>query len=279
MLVFYFIIFLFGLAVGSFLNSIIYRLGKKEGFLKGRSYCPYCKHTLIWKDLIPLFSFLFLKGKCRYCHRKISLQYPLVEIGTGLLFLLIFNFQFLIFNQLQFCEQSLALFGPAIFNFQTLLTAFYLFVISCFLIIIFVYDLKRFIIPDKVIYPAITIALIYNIYQLAIDSQLLAINSFVSAFGAAAFFLSIVLLSQGRWMGVGDIKLAFLMGLLLGFPNILVALFLSFLIGAIIGTGLVLQKKKTFKSEIPFGPFLVTGTFIAMFWGKIIIQWYLALFI
>jgi len=244
---FYLIVFIFGLIVGSFLNCVIYRLQTKESFLKGRSYCPFCKHNLGWKDLIPLFSFLFLKGKCRYCQRKISLQYPLVELATGILFLLIFNF-------------------------QTLIAAFYLFIISCFLLIIFVYDLKHFIIPNQVIYPAIIIAFIYNLYQLAI-------NNFLSAFGTAAFFLVIVFLSQGRWMGVGDVKLAFLMGLLLSFPNILVALFLSFLIGAMIGVGLVLTKKKTFKSEMPFGPFLVTGTFIAMFWGQEIIQWYLDLFI
>ncbi len=89
------------------------------------------------------------------------------------------------------------------------------------------------------------------------------------------FFLAIVLVSRGKWMGLGDVKLAFLMGLFLGFPNILIALFFAFLIGAIIGVGLILAKRKTLKSEVPFGPFLVTGTFIALFWGPTIIDWYL----
>ena len=280
----YLVIFVFGLVVGSFLNCVIYRLAltprvgsdgleKKESFLRGRSFCPHCKHTLGWKDLVPLLSFLVLKRKCRYCQKPISFQYPLVEIATGLLFLQIFNFQFSIFNKLQPFGESLASFNPAIFNFQFLLSTFYFLVIACFSLIIFVFDLKHFIIPDKIIFPAIVIALLYNLYQ-----QLTILNSLYAAFGAAAFFLIIILISKGKWMGLGDVKLAFFMGLFLGFPNIVVALFLAFLIGAIIGIGLILLKRKHLKSELPFGPFLVTGTLIALFWGQAIAYWYLNLF-
>ena len=230
------IIFLFGLAVGSFLNCLIYRLEHNQSFLRGRSYCPHCQHQLDLWDLIPVLSFLFLLGKCRYCQQKISWQYPLVEIFTGLIFLLIFNFQLSIIN----------------------------FIIAPFLIIIFVYDLKHYIIPDKIIYPAIVIAAIFNF------------TNWLSALGVAAFFLAMVLLSRGKWMGVGDVKLAFLMGLILGFPSILVALFLAFITGAIIGIGLIISGKKSLKSEVPFGPFLISGTFIAMFWGQQIINWYLS---
>ena len=265
MIIFYFIFFLFGLAVGSFLNSIIYRLQTGETFLFARSCCPHCKHILDSRDLIPVLSFLILSRKCRYCQKPISLQYPLVELATGILFILIFNFQFSIFNE---CPIS---------NFQFLIFLYYL-LIACFLIIIFVYDLKHFIIPDKVIYPAIGIACLYNIYQLTINNQQLVINSFLSALGATAFFLVIVLISGGKWMGIGDIKLAFLIGLFLGWPNILVVLFLSFFIGGLIGAGLIISGKKTLKSEVPFGPFLVSGTFIALFWGRELINWYLNLF-
>jgi len=260
-IIFYLIVFIFGLVVGSFLNCVIYRLETGGSFLKGRSFCPHCKHTLCCWDLIPIFSFLILKGKCRYCQQKISFQYPLVEIATGLLFLQIFNF---------------SAFGEPVVGwqfYQNLPSTFYLLLITCFLIIIFVYDLKHFIIPDKVIFPAIIIALLYNLYQ-----QLITLNFLYAAFGAAIFFLAIVLVSRGKWMGLGDVKLAFFMGLLLGFPNILVALFLAFLIGAIIGIGLILAKRKHLKSELPFGPFLVTGTFIALFWGQAIAYWYLNLF-
>jgi prepilin signal peptidase PulO-like enzyme (type II secretory pathway) len=258
---FYLVIFIFGLIVGSFLNCVIYRLEVGEGFLRGRSYCPYCKHQLSWPDLIPIFSFLILKGKCRYCHQKISLQYPLVELATGIIFLLVFLTYIHINNY----------------------TGVYLLIISCFLIVIFVYDLKHYIIPDKIIYPAIATALIFNflphqIFGGGFNQFSIFKFSILSAFGAALFFLVIVLISQGKWMGIGDIKLAFLMGLILGFPNILVALFLAFFIGAIIGIGLILAGKKTLKSEVPFGPFLVTGTFISLFLGQNIINYYLNFF-
>jgi len=149
------------------------------------------------------------------------------------------------------------------------------------LIIIFVYDLKHYIIPDGVIYPAILVSSIwYFVFGIFLNlyTKYEILNTIYSALGAALFFLMIVLVSRGKWMGVGDIKLAVLMGLLLGFPNILVALFLAFFIGAIIGVGLILAGKKTLKSEVPFGPFLVAGTFLALFWGQSILNWYLKMF-
>jgi prepilin signal peptidase PulO-like enzyme (type II secretory pathway) len=240
----YLIIFIFGLIIGSFLNSVIYRLEVEQSPLRGKSYCPKCKHILKWQDLIPVLSFISLRGRCRYCQKPISIQYPLVELATGILFVLIFN-QFPIF----------------------LFSIFY-FLISSFLIVIFVYDLKYYIIPDKIIYPAIIIAGIFN-FQLF---------SILSAIGAALFFGTLVLITRGKGMGIGDIKLAFLMGLILGFPNILVALFLAFFLGSIIGIGLILFKNKTLKSKVPFAPFLIIGTFIALFWGEKIIDWYFFFF-
>lgn len=243
------IIFLFGLAVGSFLNCLIYRLETGQSFLQGRSLCPHCKHQLAFWDLIPVFSFLFLKGKCRYCQKTISCQYPLVEIATGILFVLFFAIRLPLID---IRETGLLIIIP-------------------FLIIIFIYDLKHYIIPDKVIYPAIGIALIFAlIHSLKLDLLL-------SALAAAVFFAAILLISRGKWMGAGDIKLAFLMGLVLGWPNILVALFLAFLTGAIIGVALIVFGRKTLKSEVPFGPFLVAGTFLALFLGENIINWYLSL--
>lgn len=272
----YLFIFVFGTICGSFLNCVIYRLEIGESFLKGRSYCPHCKHVLTWQDLIPIFSFLILKGKCRYCHQKISWQYPLVELATGILF---------VSTLIYFFSKTSILVNSA----MTELTSIYYLVIACFLIIIFVYDLKHYIIPDKVIYPAIAIAFLYQLFKIwdlgfvpnfefrISNFQTLA-NPLLSAFLASLFFLMIVLISQGKWMGVGDIKLAFLMGLILSFPNILVALFLAFFIGAIIGIELIILGKKTLKSEIPFGPFLVSGTFLALFFGQKILDWYLNLF-
>ena len=161
--------------------------------------------------------------------------------------------------------------------------------VSSFLIIIFIYDLKHYIIPDKIIYPAIFVSgiwyLVSGIWYLVsgiflnIYTKYEILNTIYSAFGAALFFLAIVLVSRGKWMGVGDIKLAFFMGLFLGWPDILVALFSAFFIGAIIGTGLIVAGRKKLSSEVPFGPFLVTGTFLALFSGEALTSWYLNLFL
>ncbi|MFH1820416.1 MAG: prepilin peptidase [Candidatus Nealsonbacteria bacterium] len=249
------IVFLFGLAIGSFLNCVLYRLEIKKSFLKSRSFCPKCKHVLGFFDLVPVLSFLCLLGKCRYCKKKISFQYPLVEITVGILFLLYFNL---------FWLEHLSL-SDFVFHI----------IIACFLVIVFVYDLRHYLILDKVIYPAIGLTLFYQGLMFFLKPEGLNPSVFLSGLGAASFFLAIVLLSRGKWMGVGDIKLALLMGLLLGYPTILVALFFAFLSGAIIGTALILIRKKTFKSEVPFGPFLVAGTFLAFFWGDKIVDWYL----
>lgn len=255
----YFPVFIFGLAAGSFLNCLIYRLEIGDKFPTGRSYCPRCKHILSWQDLIPLLSFFLLKGKCRYCHQKISRQYPLVEFAAGTIFVLI----------------------SSLMTISNLSTGVYLLLISCFLIVIFVYDLKHYIIPDKIIYSAIITSFIYNIYYslFIIRNSELIIQSLLAAIGASALFLFIFLASRGEWLGFGDVKLAFFMGLLLGWPNVLVAMFLGFMIGAIIGLGLIILGRKTLKSEVPFGPFLVSGTFIALFFGEELVRHYLLLFI
>jgi len=248
-------VFVLGLLIGSFLNCLIYRLelrelkGEKRSPFKGRSFCPRCGHVLSWLDLVPILSFLLLRGKCRYCSKSISKQYPLVELLTALVFLLIFS------------------------HYGLLLTIYYL-LISCLLIIIFVFDLKHFIIPDVIIFPAIIIALIFRVFFTESD------YSFIGAgLGASLFFLLIFLISKGKWLGFGDVKLALFMGLFLGYPQILVGLFLSFFIGAIIGIILILFKKKGLKSEIPFGPFLILGTYIGLFWGREIFNWYFDLLI
>lgn len=282
-MIFNLFVFLFGLVIGSFLNCVIYRMELQENmpkgsphrkavsFLRGKSFCPHCKHTLNWQDLIPVFSFLFFKGKCRYCHKKISIQYPLVEIATGLVFLLIFN------HSTELLALVLGQNAKDVehFGFLVLSLGFLFYIVSS-LILIFVYDLKHYIIPDKVLFPAIAIVFLY---QLIFSFRFLNFNFLLASLGASGFFLIIFLVSGGRWMGFGDVKLAFFMGLFLGYPNILVALFLAFFLGAIIGVGLIFFKNKNLKSEVPFGPFLITGTFLALLWGQEIIGLYTNLFI
>ncbi len=262
----YIFIFFLGLIVGSFLNCLIYRVEEKKNFWKGRSFCPCCGHVLRWQDLMPVLSFVYLRGRCRYCQEKISLQYPLVELFTGAIFTLVFYFQFFSVAQ-----------GGLVFSLKNVISSLFLWFIFSSLVVVFVYDLKHFIIPDKIIYPAILAALGYNVYLFLIDRYFihLFLNNIYSAFAASFFFLIIILISKGKGMGLGDAKMGFLMGLLLGPVNVVVALFSSFIIGAIIGIGLIVLKKKKMKSEVPFGPFLVTGTTIAMFWGQELANWYL----
>ncbi len=255
-------IFVFGLCIGSFLNCVLYRLETNQSFLKGRSFCPHCKHSLTWQDLVPVLSFLFLRGACRYCGKKISIQYPVVEISTGLLFLLTVNFQ---------------LSGIHFKNVAELFLALY---VLCSMILIFVYDLKHFLIPDKVLFPVICVTFFYrlfeNLFVLKLISNFAYIGNYMgAAIGASLFFAIIFFISKGQWMGFGDVKLTILMGLLLGFPNILVALFLAFFFGAVIGLALICLQKRGLKSEVPFAPFLIVGTFMALFWGAPIIDWYL----
>jgi len=278
----YFLIFLFGLVIGSFLNVVICRLETKESILVSRSYCPKCKKFLKWYDLIPILSFVFSLGKCRYCHKKISWQYILVEIATGLLFVFVFlnhssvipNHSSVIPNYSSVIPNLIG--NPDLINFRWIpafagMTLWFDLIIICFLIIIFVYDLKHYIIPDKIIFPAIIISLIYLIYFQSFDLAW-------AGLAASSFFLCLVLISKGKWMGLGDVKLAFLMGLILGWSGVLVALFLSFFSGAVIGLILIALKKKDLKSEIPFGPFLVGSTLVAMFYSQQLINWYQGLF-
>lgn len=227
-------LFLFGLCVGSFLNSLVYRLneGNLKSFIFGRSVCPKCKHKLEWRDNTPLFSFVLLGGRCRYCQKPISIHYPLVELATGILTVSIF------FHGL-----------------------FYLF-ITYALVAIFLSDLLYQTVPDEIVYPAIGVALFYSI----INHQ----SSIISGFLAGLFFLILVLITKGQGMGMGDVKLAALMGLFLGYPKIIVALYMAFLTGAIAGVILILLGKKRFGEHIPFGPFLIGSTFVSLFWGEII---------
>ncbi|MGM0438975.1 MAG: prepilin peptidase [Patescibacteria group bacterium] len=251
----YLSLFLFGLAIGSFLNCFIYRF-KIDKTLTGRSFCPNCGHELSAFDLVPVFSFLILKGRCRYCNQKISWQYPLVELANGFLFLGSYLF---------FKPESLLEY-----------TSFFLFlIILSLLVFIFVYDLKHLIIPNKIIYPAIGI----SFFKIGIDAYQVSslsffINHLLSGIGIFIFFFLIYFLSKGKGIGFGDVRYSFLLGFLLGFPHSIVALFFSFISGAIIGIGLIIFQSKSRKDMIPFGPFLIVGTLVGLFYGQTVINWY-----
>jgi prepilin signal peptidase PulO-like enzyme (type II secretory pathway) len=183
----YILVFIFGLIVGSFLNVVILRLKKNESIFRKRSHCLFCERKLTWRELIPIFSFLWQKRKCLGCGKKISWQYPLVEFFTGLLFLLGFIYQ------------------PPLYGLASIIFCAYLLIVFCFLIIIFVHDLKYYLVADQVIYPAIIISLLFDIYLWISSGQLsILISSLIASLIAGGIFLIIILISKGKWMGMGD---------------------------------------------------------------------------
>ncbi|MEI7498747.1 MAG: prepilin peptidase [Candidatus Falkowbacteria bacterium] len=262
-------VFLIGLAVGSFLNSAIWRLYEEKSF-KGRSVCTHCGHQLAWYDNIPVLSFAWLRGKCRHCHKKISWQYPLVELVAAGLFLLIW-------------QQHAANFNVTFFQTIWLLRDW---VIAAALLSIFVFDFKWYLIPDIISLPAIGLLLVLNLLLSFYPGASITIfqNSWqswlVSGIIGAGFFYLQYLISAGKWVGGGDIRLGAIMGLLLISPSLLfLALLLAYWSGALVGVSMVLVGKKQLSSKLPFGVFLVPATIIAWLWGEPIILWYFAHFI
>ena len=258
------VVFLFGLCVGSFLNVVVYRLNHNLSPLKGRSFCPKCKKKIPWRDNIPLLSFALLRGKCRFCHSPISWQYPLVELSTGILTVLV------VFHLTGVGVAA----SPLLRWLDGLLEGiiFHL-LITYTLIVLFVSDLRYQTIPDEAVYPAM--ALVFAFHLRGGLTQWFRLGSvLMTAFGASLFFLVLVLATRGKGMGMGDVKLAGLMGLVLGYPKIIIALILAFLTGALVGVILVLVGKKRFEGQIPFGPFLTSATWLSLFWGQTIWQFY-----
>ncbi|MDO8593060.1 MAG: prepilin peptidase [bacterium] len=252
-------IFLFGLIIGSFLNCLIWRLHKKETLLN-RSYCPKCRKQISWYDNLPVLSFIMLYGKCRKCREKISWQYPTVELATGILFVMAFanNFQFFSLRE--------------IWQSQTIQLSRDFFLISV-MVVVFIYDLRWYLILDKVTLPACLIVFIFN---LLLGYNLL--NLLISGIIGGGFFLLQFLISRGRWIGGGDIRLGLLMGLALGWPGVILAIIISYFLGSIIGIGMILAGKKQWGSEVPLGVFLAAGAIITLFWQAEILNWYVNLF-
>jgi len=262
---------LFGLMVGSFLNAFDYSLKSKKPIIKRRSECPKCKHKLKTIDLIPVFSYLFQQGNCRYCKKPISVQYPVVEIITAFIFAAIFWLLFLTSGSLNL----------AVVSYTQVIQLLFLFFAVSALILIVIADLREMIIPDEIVIPAIYVSLAFAFIFPFLSGMppTEAITKFfyylLAAVIGSGFFYSMILISKGKWMGGGDVKLAILMGLVLGWPLILLALFVSFISGSIFGVSLIIANKKKFADTIPFGPFLVLGTLFALFWGETVLKWYL----
>ncbi len=290
-LVAYPFLFILGSCVGSFLNVISDRLENGKSIIFGRSHCESCKNKLYARDLVPVFSFLSLKGRCRYCKEKLSYMYLVSELLTG------FVFVFTAFH-LNLTKD---------FNSFSIFSYVYLIIVFSAYIIILLSDFKFRLIPDKVVIPVIIMifgALIFNGfftyfstlarlkadplgmylikvgYMSNILRPLISGTVYVIASSAliSLFFWFLIFITKGRGMGFGDVKLGFLIGLFNGWPNSILAIFLGFFSGAVFSLALILFGKKGMKDTIAFGPFLILGSFVSFFWGSQIIKWYLDLF-
>ena len=238
--------FLLGLAVGSFLNLCIDRLPKRGSILHPPSHCDICQHRLRPLDLIPLLSYLYLRGRCRYCGGPIHFRVPLVEAMTGLTFALLWNR----------------------YGFSIELSLMILF--TCFFIIILIIDLEHRLILNRVVYPAIALAFLALI--LIPNSGI--ISAVIGGVTGAGILLLLALLFPSG-MGMGDVKLAALIGLLVGFPQVFIALLICFVLGGVVASGLLLARLKGRKDPIPFAPFLIIGLITTVFYGEEIMRLYL----
>lgn len=291
--------FVLGAVLGSFAEVVAERLLESQTIL-GRSCCPRCKHTLGWYDLFPIFSFVFLKGKCRYCHQPISLPHFLVEIGLGLAMAVTFYVVVpnpeILFSLTWECYLTI---------FSLILNT----IIVTVLTVVFITDLKKGLILDKVIISASALVGIYLLLTSIFKSWLLyealshisigkylfppyssyftdqlqrlwlpLLWSLLTGMGLSVFFILLIIITRGKGMGWGDVKLVFFLGLAVGFPNAVLGVFLGFLLGAVFSLTFIAIGKKKFGQTIPFGPFLATGAFIALLWGSQIINWYFSSF-
>ena len=246
------IFLIIGLIIGSFINAVVYRLNTAETLWE-RSHCPKCKKKIRWHDNIPLLSFVLLSARCRDCGEKISWQYPVTELVTGIIFALIGTYFF------------------DSFDTATWFSTLHYLVVFTILMIIFVYDLKYMEIPMIILWMGVAWTIAYLLFA---DWQTFSsamgffslniVSGIIGGMAAFAFFYALAAYSKETWMGMGDAYLGLLAGLVMGWPKILIALMLAFTIGAIVSIILVVMQKKTVKSQVPFAPFLVVGMLAAI---------------
>lgn len=242
-----------GLFIGSFLHVVADRMISGESILFGRSHCDNCQNVLSWKELVPVVSFVIQNGRCKECKKVFSYWYPLSEVGTGIVFVLMF-----------------LTVSPYSFPIQLL----YFFLVSV-LIVIFLVDAKYGLIPLSLVGIAFFISLILMVVQGRLDIIYLLVSGGI----IGGIFLAIFAVTRGKGMGFGDVVYAFFMGSLLGLPKSLLALYVAFLTGATVALILVLAGRKKLRGgTIAFGPFLIIGTIVALFWGDIVLS-YVAYFL
>jgi leader peptidase (prepilin peptidase)/N-methyltransferase len=268
------VLLVFGLIFGSFVNALVWRFHEQEelagkkgknaqkrlrelSMLHGRSMCSNCGHELAAKDLVPLFSWLWLRGTCRYCHVRIQ-DNPLVEVATALLF------------------AASYIWWPLDFHGANVL----LFIIWLVFVVAFValtvYDIRWFLLPNRIVFPLIVLAVVQvSIAAISNQDWRVALNAILGSVVLAGLFYLLFQLSNGAWIGGGDVKLAIVLGLLAGTPlKALLLLFLASVIGTIVSIPQLVKGKRGLQAKIPFGPFLIAATGITVLFGQSIIDWY-----
>lgn len=224
------LIFILGLVIGSFFNVLLSRLDKEEGIMTGRSHCPFCHRILAWHELIPVFSFIALRGKCRTCKRKISWRYPFVELLTAILLVIFF------------------------FNYGLSLDLNIMVVIAILLgfLLLAIFDFSYFILPDKIVVPMIVLSIMRAIVWGEMSWE------YTVGFGLllASIFGILYIVSDGLWIGFGDVKLTLCIGIFFAFPQAVAIILLSIWIAAIVGLALLLTRRANLKTALPFGSFL-----------------------
>lgn len=244
---------LLGLAIGSFLNVVIWRVPRKESVVRPPSHCPQCDTPIRPVDNVPVLSWLLLRGKCRHCGSPIPVRYPLVEVSNGVLFAAV----------------------AARFGASWELPAYL--VLTAALLAISIIDLEHFIVPDRITAPLTVSAL--ALLSLAALAEGNGWRFGRTLLGGVAYFAFLLLLNilYPKGMGMGDVKLAFSLGLYLawlGWGQVFLGGFLAFLLGAVVGLGLIATKIKSRKDVVPFGPFLALGAMLTILWGDPILRWY-----
>jgi leader peptidase (prepilin peptidase)/N-methyltransferase len=269
-----------GLCLGSFANALVWRVHEQEeqaakhkpdkkylkqlSVAKGRSMCPDCKHELAAKDLVPVFSWLSLKGKCRYCSKSISVQYPLVELATAAVFV------------------SSYIWWPAAFGgAQTAVFVLWLALLTG-LMTLLIYDVRWFLLPNRIVYPLSIIAVVQAVISITAAGQpgTALLNTILGVAVGGGIFYLLFQVSKGRWIGGGDVKLGWLLGLIAATPaRSLLLIFIASVGGSLVSLPLLAAGRMKRTSLIPFGPFLIIGVIVVRLFGADILDWYRQTFI
>lgn len=274
----YFWLIIFGLAFGSFINALVWRVFQQSlpkrkraatdaelSILKGRSMCPNCKHLLAGRDLIPVISWLSTGGKCRYCRKPISQQYPLVELSTVGVFIL----SYLLWPTELVSSDAYLLFASWLVG-------------VVLLIALLVYDMKWMLLPDRLMAPLIAVSAIYAIiFTLNAENPGMTFLSVLGAIAiASGIFYVLFQISNGTWIGGGDVKLGIAIGLLVASPLLaMLTLFLASILGLLVTVPALVRGKAHMTTQLPFGPFLIIATVISVLVGQVIIDWYMNVFL